>query len=1802
MHNLPLPRELINNEDGPSSNAAPNTSPKNILNNTQVRDTPAVESTICLVNQLAAYFGENCRKGVYIRDKVKENDLQRRLKKLVYSVLLTYRKDYDTENTVVKLTELEEVIWQTFVLRHHRRYDDGNSLDKCLQFLKERGHLEAGSDIRSVLKFLVALKGFGGDIKKKPTLAELTPRIVHVGKNQPRFLPAGPLQYGDTFLQSAEYRPHYMHFPPEIFCVSSSANEEMDENRNISPFGIKPIMELSKALPGTGVSPLLMGRSQSDSSGKILGALLQEHSGEVTPDAVLCIPELPSNAQGYSYFSHLPNTLLSSSPTPPSAVGSDEGYASSRAANLQTPEDDIGDVWETVLQGPPLTSRRTWETLDHVPLNKEKLFITEAGPESSHHIWLLYQELWGSLGDHHVPTLYVRSMKELCQDLLNLMIGVPSRSFLWSSESESFCVKDGLCYPGVTPEHLRGSLMPFVECGTLVRRLEVVCATPTFDTQQVLTQGSVYRSFTVAISKVLQVYRGTVFSFSGETHLPKFQERARHLLKKIRFVAHLCHISLNCYKVGDTPGLTSNKKATDLNNSTRPQHTLGVGEPHQEMLRGLNLLGELLNQIIVTKDQACLLLLVSIFKNSCAPFFQYLEDWIYDGVCLDPGLEFMIDVDGRSLLRRDRSYWTKGYTLRDQSSVPPFLRDVLQEAFTCGKALNLLKLCSVKNHLVQNGSTKHPSLQLCISGEELEQMRRECEVYAAHMDHMAAQKQVTAHQKAEKEREENQRLSALSSKKHAAIIKEIEKKLEDVHQSEAAQKRVQLKELKEEMLKAELRKREEKQWERDENRKIALVLEEKEAEQQRGEEKLRVQMELFYRQKMFAAERSEALARWRMRRCQLNEARKQFFLHSDWSAQQIDAETLKLQETENKSDAEDICSTEETADDVSQVTVRCLVSDVPHLEQGAQHRTLPRNLLNINSETCIQKLVNINENLVVQYPDDIKDSPNQEFSSVSDMTPSLMSTSSDFVDTPHDENLPDFEVDLKRSVSFEKNFRENRYSGAYTKSSVESVLYDRSEDVGAQRNKLPTYMSTSNSKVEASVNKKRVLEEEFGIISESTEGAHGIVTKDIKNQSTADRIFGESMLHNPRLTAEKNHNKVLKEEFGINDCVRETATAQDANANFATIGVSGINHGEDDENGNLEGNHHTFQADDINANLASGISSSASPKINDFEDPNANIAALTDNVPVIDKNETEGKHTLGIRVGEDEDNGNTVPQNMNEVMSQYEERCTQAAAIKQRVLNEEFHSTTVNKNTLNILRSKPVPSSLAAKNKQKVLETEYGISQVEVATPREERPTISYSRQVSAASTSSYKSCSFYERQTSGSTAFTTPDEERPILIDQVGGEVLKERGRSIHGHASDAVIHKLLWKHEPLLSPAQPDLDMSPMDDLLSAVKNSVVCKAEPYNVENLKLMGCEPLLDITGTALNGRPNTRQPGSKELPPSPTTNELSCAPIYFIRSIRMHLATQSRLVNESLLSEVLVQESLLDHFSALRALLLLHDAHFARALTLNLFNKVGTISTPAALLVPVELNNILNKSVSESCWSTSSLAENLSFAVTNIPPSFTHAASVVDCLELRYHVRWPHTLILDDTTLASYSRVWTFLASLHYSILAADDLFRHLSCVCRQDKNDNFLRCPQYHQVCLYRHEMHQFLLVVQAYVISQVHQISWSKFEKKLHEKVSSLDELYDLHNSLINSIISRCFLTRNSAVVHQLVKDVFSLMLRFRSQYLSHTWQANSQTGVMEHPAFNSLKTTHQEFQKHAVFLHKSLLEEEDKLQECW
>ncbi|KAK4323217.1 hypothetical protein Pmani_006068 [Petrolisthes manimaculis] len=1837
MH-LPPPRiELSQPEEKNSLCSAPlhTSSPHhNVLasstNNPSSWCCLGTESTVGLVNQLVEHVSQDWVQGVWgcTRDKREEEAHRKALKVLVYSVLLSHRKDYEQENSALRLTEVEEVMWQGFVLRQQRRHDDANTLDRCLTRLKELGHLKLGSDVRSAMKFLVALKG-QGEVEQKFTLAKITPRILQSEKEPDNFLPPGPLDYGDTFLQSAEYRSHYMHFPPSLFSLSQMETGVGEIKRGgqstAYPFEIENMLALSKATPGTGVNPLLLGSEGSVHSGKVMGALMRE-TREVTPDTVLSIPELPSLAKGYVRLNlHPTNFPQASSPSAHSAVASDEGYASSRSGRPYSPE--VEDVWEEVMGGPPLSSRRTWETLGQIPSTIEKPFLSESGMEASHNVWVVYQDLWGSLGGKRPPSLYVRSSKEICQDLLNLMIGIPSRSFLWDEESEEFSVAGSLCHPGITPEHLKSSLLPFIQCGSLVHRLEELCSSPQYNSQEVVTQGVVFQAFTLAISNFLQAYRGWVFSLGGEEHLARLQQRAQPLLRKVKFVAHLC-------------------KFTEVNSTKQPRgNEENQGEDRlrgkQDIPRGLTLLGELLNQIMVTKDREYLLILVSIFKNSCIPFFRYLEAWIYRGVCHDPGQEFMVKVDGEALLRRDREYWTRGYTLQSHATsitsssnshfaaLPPLLREVLKEAFTCGKAVNLLRVCSNKHHLVECGQWEHPQLELCESQTGVEQMKSHCQVYAARMDHLAALHQVTVQQKAEQDLKEKHQLMLISSKKRMDTLREFEKKMLDAMELEDVRKRLQFKELKEEMLKAEQRKKEEKVKDAEEDKIIAQELEKKEAKKDDEEKTLRAKIEDFYRQKLKIAERREALSHWRVQRCQLRDRRKWFISHSSWgnfqeeSSHPVDTdkeptnieENVKCEEAKGKSSTKgdeelnrnDMVELKEGKENkldhesatlsvpeeekkyekkgeeaISPVEVRddalpSPASDFLHSRKEFSHSAFSMHSHNTHPGTSMLKDYSPSEYLLVSYPGQTaepKESPNQEVSSVSEMTASLMSTSSDFVDTPYDENLPDFDVDPRRPSSSDA-YVEDKISPAYTKSSIEFILYDRSEDIYFTRHRDQTTEHTASlPRTEASVNKSRVLEEEYGIQSQTTEGGEGRVM----------RASEENLNVSRKSVTEAIREKVLREEYGITINRKTVQAEQDSNANYAGVDVPDtldpgsngngnpgdrINSNGNNGNATNRDNGNGNMRSDFNANVQSETSPTISeptinltnPSISDPKDQNTNIDTMTTNLTSNTKTENTKK------------NSNSTTPNMNELVFQFKERRAQAAATREKVMNEDFQITN-NKNMMNISwsRSRPTLSSAAAKNKQKILESEYGLSEAE----RYKKEV--YGRQMSWGSTasSSYRSgsTSTSERPTSSCTVFTTPDEEEmPVLIDQ---ELLSS-GTSPTSNESASTA-------------ATPD------DALLSASTNSALSPAVPYMTDHLLLMGKEPLMDITGTALNGQPHTRESHQEDESSSPSTHDLTCIPIYFIQSIRAHLAIQSRLVHQHLLSEVLVQESLLQHFSALRSLLLMHDAHFARALTVNLFNKMEGPQHPSSLLVPVELNNVLSRALSESCWNTSPLADNLSFAVLSIPRAFTKPGKVLECLELRYHVGWPHTLILDDSSLKAYSQVWVFLARLHHAVWASDTLFSHISSLGREDKDGTLSRSPQFHQICLFRHQIHCFLLVIQDYVINQVHQISWIQFERKLQGKISTLDQLYELHSSLITSILTQCFLTRKGDVMQKLIQDVFSLSLHFFSLVVSRPWQLD--TNTWHHPAFPAIKSSHMEFQKLAAFLHKLLMKVGDRV----
>ena len=107
-------------------------------------------------------------------------------------------------------------------------------------------------------------------------------------------------------------------------------------------------------------------------------------------------------------------------------------------------------------------------------------------------------------------------------------------------------------------------------------------------------------------------YREMVLSLGEETLLSALQDKAQPLVKKIKFVASVCKVPLcnDKAKLRGAPGLNHKGQQGNVDDSN-------AGLP-----RGLCLLGELRNRMTTTNDRDCLLLLISIFRSSCIPFFR----------------------------------------------------------------------------------------------------------------------------------------------------------------------------------------------------------------------------------------------------------------------------------------------------------------------------------------------------------------------------------------------------------------------------------------------------------------------------------------------------------------------------------------------------------------------------------------------------------------------------------------------------------------------------------------------------------------------------------------------------------------------------------------------------------------------------------------------------------------------------------------------------------------------------------------------------------------------------------------------------------------------------------------------------------------------------------------------------------------------------------------------------------------------------------------------------------------------------
>ncbi|KAL6106441.1 tubgcp6 [Pungitius sinensis] len=313
-------------------------------------------------------------------------------------------------------------------------------------------------------------------------------------------------------------------------------------------------------------------------------------------------------------------------------------------------------------------------------------------------------------------------------------------------------------------------------------------------------------------------------------------------------------------------------------------------------------------------------------------------------------------------------------------------------------------------------------------------------------------------------------------------------------------------------------------------------------------------------------------------------------------------------------------------------------------------------------------------------------------------------------------------------------------------------------------------------------------------------------------------------------------------------------------------------------------------------------------------------------------------------------------------------------------------------------------------------------------------------------------------------------------------------------------------------------------------------------------------------------------------------SEMVSLPVLIKQAVTTPLITHVSLVNKAVVDYFFVELGVERHFEALRHFLLMEDGEFAQSLSDLLFEKLGSGQTPGELLTPLVLNSILSKALQYSLHGDIPLAANFTFALRFLPETFhPHAPDSLNCLELRYRVDWPLNIIITDSCMNKYNRLFSFLLQLKHMVWSLREVWFHLK---RTALVKGAGRSVQFHQLQLYRHEMQHFVKVIQGYIANQILQVSWSEFTAKL-ASASDLDAIHRTHADYLNRAIFRGLLTEKAAPVMNIIHSIFSLILKFRAQLIAQPW--GSHQGEAVHPSFIAMQQSYNTFKYYSHFLFK-------------
>ncbi|XP_064301985.1 gamma-tubulin complex component 6 isoform X2 [Phalacrocorax carbo] len=1689
------------------------------------------------------------------RQKISKRRAKQNLKRVAYNALfinLFQDEARKLQSNVSRLPVKNKILMLSFNLRVGGLGAQADRLENLVEEL-ETAECLPFTEVNSVLDLLVQLAGTGPP-QLVPQKKDYFLNNKYVGRN----VKYQGYDYYDVSVFEADIQ-------------SLITNEECQFNDTI-----QRTLQIMEAAPGTGL-PAIGLFSQNYPAGdkfeketrvSLFGALV--HSRTYDMDIKLDLPPVPDNADLSGLAIKVPQSIDQSE---------DEGFQS--ASNL-TPDSqsepsmtpDI-DLWDAVLTYGP-SKRRCWERIGYPPGKKEEPYLTEAGREAFDKFYKLREGELQLFSNTvlQLPQLVLMKEPELVKDVLNVLIGVVSTTFSLNQAAQTFVIKEGVYVSGTSPETMHSLLSEVAEYGTYYTRLSRFSLQPVLDSSY--SKGLVFQAFTSGLRKYLQYYRACVLSTPPTLSLLTISFLFRKLGRQLRYLAELCGIGTTALGISG-----------------------GAGDSFPT---GVKLLSYLYKEALNNCSNEHYPVLLSLLKTSCEPYTRFIYDWVYSGVFRDVYGEFMIQVNEDYLCFRDKHYWTHGYVLISkevEDCVPIFLKHIANDVYICGKTINLLKLCCPRHYICWS-DIPVPRISVIFSLEELKEIERDCAVYVGRMERIARYSSISKEEKDLRMEIAKQELIVHARETASKVLKAINDRQISERMALDAKKREQFQKLKEQFAKDQERRLAIKQEEIDDDFSYARELREREkrlkALEEELEKKARQELIDHYSKLSDDAARREQRALWKIQRHKLETARLKFLLEDQKHIEEM-LEKLPDRNYRRKLDIIPYRQCQLALD--KNPVVKDPHSQVSSVKPLHSNEAVGRK----ESEPGLEYATSADKGLPM--PELTNNNADQHFQpKAAGSASSIQSSEKARSPLYSADSLPESNVNIEDFLPKPQDEQPVSVSiqGSSLDEAFRSINSDLSETSQVGENQ-PVLRGALEGEDNAPPHQQN--EYDFNTVLRPSAAWQGHVS------------VGENVSDVEYRRPQWNiHEHASNASIRVGEYVPHVGTYQPHSSPYGRSSDSHIkvsSYTSEIESSrprwNIHG--HISEAHIKIGEYASEVEPSR-PRWSvhgHASEANIKIGEYVSNVaPTRPRWNIHGHASdANIKVGE----------NVSEVVSARPRWNIHGHASQSHIKIGELVSDTeplksrwssfghASQSSIEIgkwapsTENDPIPhrKTISGPSSDSTIQTLLYSEELSPAEgSRKETRTSQVKEKTLPQSQLPDSVPVFPEGNIKDDKKENVMEEKQEVIADMVNKDPSADSSQSLQAEEHEKTIPQDPVPQETSFSEADAPTtkeEEGGEEDTWKKEQAYLKALSDQYCIEKYQdsydLMSELPVSHLLHHVI--------PRSYTFPVDPMVqsatdetavqlSELLSLPVLMKRSITAPLVSHVSLVNKAIVDYYFVELNVEKHFEALRHFLLMEDGEFAQSLSDLLFEKLGSGQTPGELLNPLVLNSILNKALQYSLHGDTQLASNLSFALKYLPEVFKpNAPDALSCLELRYKVDWPLNIVITESCMNKYNKIFSFLLQLKHMVWTLKDVWFHLKRTALVSRASNSV---QFRQLQLYKHEMQHFVKVIQGYIANQILHVTWCEFGNKL-SSVGNLEEIHRTHAEYLNKAIFRGLLTEKAAPVMNIIHSIFSLILKFRSQLISQSWSFDAGKQMAVHPNFGLMQQSYNTFKYYSHFLFK-------------